>query len=90
MNKIERIVSAQVDSAAQAGLFAFWSAVARQYPAAMSGDLDPLADLAFRASALHAVRCWVQANVGLDLFEEAGQGDLEGVDDMIDEMFGLA
>lgn len=42
---------------------AFWQVVARRFPTATSGDLSPLATLAFHKAAEAAVKEWIRNNV---------------------------
>ena len=59
--------AARLDNATREALAAFWATVARLYPDATSGDLDPATDAALAVAGRKAVGHWVECNIGLEL-----------------------
>lgn len=53
----------RVDKAVEEASEAFWAVIAKSFPEAKTGDLDPLADLAFSMNTREIVGQWVVANV---------------------------
>jgi hypothetical protein len=74
--------------ATETAVQAFWTAIAKQYPTARSGDLSPDAMFAFELAAHRAAKAWVESNVPLrpmTLEEWAATGrDVEDVDVALD------
>jgi hypothetical protein len=57
------IAASLVISVTEDALEAFWRVVAKKYPQAKTGDLDPGAHHARQRAAQAAVADWVEANV---------------------------
>lgn len=64
----------RLDTALQSALDAFWSAFAKAYPEATTGDLSPDALMPFEASARLACAAWVQSNAPSATSPAAVQG----------------
>lgn len=59
----EQKVSPEVAAAAEAAQEAFWAVVAQAFPAALTGDFPPDADMAFDKACEEAIESWVAWNV---------------------------
>jgi len=57
------IAHGTVETVADNAEQAFWAEVAKSFPEAKSGDLDPMAVTRFSKAAQEAVRAWVEWNV---------------------------
>jgi hypothetical protein len=64
---------ARLMQAKQAGLDAFWAAVAAQYPEVRTGDFPPWADMRLEAAVDEAIKVWIQYNAEDE--DAAGGGD---------------
>ena len=67
------VSDARVKAALQMGEDAFWAAVAKEFPEATSGDLDPAITVALTQTMERAIRAWVEYNVTP---EPNGRGEL--------------
>lgn len=57
------VSDARVRAALQRGEDAFWEAVAKEFPEATSGDLDPGMTVTLLQTMERAIRAWVEYNV---------------------------
>jgi hypothetical protein len=55
-------------------LTAFWEAVVRHYPQAVTGDLSPLATMQLSVSAENAIEEWIDNNVRSSDADTASSG----------------
>jgi hypothetical protein len=51
-----------IDKLVEAAMDAFWESVANEYPEATTGDMSPLAEIAFENAARSAVVEWIANN----------------------------
>ena len=57
------ITDERIRSAARKGEDAFWAAVAKEFPEATSGDLDPGLAVSLMQTMERAIRAWVDYNI---------------------------
>lgn len=67
------VSDARIKAALQRGEDAFWESVAKEFPEATSGDLDPTLTVALTQTMERAIRAWVEYNVTTEL---NGHGEL--------------
>jgi hypothetical protein len=57
------ISDARIKSAVREGEDAFWAAVAKEFPEATSGDLDPGMVMSLTQTMERVIRAWVDYNI---------------------------
>lgn len=71
MDVPDQIDEARLKKAVEAGMDAFWEAVAKQYPEATSGDLAAGMEVAFNHVCAEVAKSWVENNVPKTVSKES-------------------